>query len=73
MSEDHSNADLMKEIPSMIEDCYGREELLTDWEADFLDSIDHQYSSGRGLTARQIEKLYSIWDRLVTEQPGVRR
>jgi hypothetical protein len=37
--------------------------VLSEWEEDFIESIQNQLSDGRRLTPRQIEKLEEIWDK----------
>jgi len=36
---------------------------LSQWEADFINSITEQLDDGYNLTERQIEKLTEIWDK----------
>jgi hypothetical protein len=54
------------EITSMIQDCIARESKLSDWEREFIQSIDEQLGRGRALTPKQDETLERIWTR-VTE------
>ncbi len=51
------------EIGQMIDDCETRESRLSEWEAEFIDSLRHQLANGRNLTERQVEKLESIWEK----------
>ena len=51
------------EYEQMIDDCEARESRLSEWEAEFIDSLRHQLSKGRGLTERQIERLNVIWEK----------
>lgn len=37
---------------------------LTEWESEFVDSIQDQLNDGKSLTDRQLKKLESIWDRV---------
>lgn len=53
----------MNEHEQMVADCEAREERLSDWEREFIDSLSNQINKGRSLTDRQAEKLESIWDR----------
>lgn len=48
----------------MITDCMKRESKLSEWEKTFLDSIDAQLGRGHSLTAKQIETLDKIWERV---------
>ena len=52
------------EALDMIEDCEKRESMLSDWERGFIDSIGERMGDGKSLTARQIETLESIWNRV---------
>ena len=54
------------ELNNVIEDCERRSHLLTEWEAQFIDSLCHQLGDGKALTSKQAAKLEAIWDR-VTE------
>jgi hypothetical protein len=48
----------------MIKDCEDRETNLSEWEQDFIDSIDVRLGEGRGLTSDQSNKLEEIWNRI---------
>lgn len=52
------------EYRQMLDDCEARESRLTDWERGFIDSIHDQLGADRGVTARQIEILDRIWERV---------
>ncbi|KKL19927.1 hypothetical protein LCGC14_2460580 [marine sediment metagenome] len=52
------------DIPIMIEDCLQRESKLSEWEAEFIDSIDSQLRGEGSLTQKQQEMLERIWDRI---------
>lgn len=52
-----------QEAAIMINDCEKREERLSEWERDFIDSISRQIVDGSGLSKRQAETLESIWDK----------
>lgn len=49
---------------TMIKDCIARESKLTDWERQFIDSIDHRTSNGKSLTDSQTERLEEIWEKI---------
>jgi len=51
------------EQAQMIEDCELRESRLSDWEANFIDSISRQLAEGRNLTLNQSNTLDEIWER----------
>lgn len=55
------------EQAQLIEDCETRESRLSDWEAQFIDSIKRQLEDGRGLSEKQSDLLDSIWTKC-TEQ-----
>ena len=50
------------EIFDMIQDCHNRESKLSEWEHDFIASIDEQLGKGRGLSLKQTETLERIWN-----------
>lgn len=52
------------EYYDLIEDCENRESKLTEWEADFIQSIKERLDSGKFLTPKQIEILDNIWGRV---------
>lgn len=47
----------------MIEDCEKRESRLSNWDANFIDSIGRQLAEGRSLTLNQSNTLDEIWER----------
>lgn len=48
---------------TLIEDCEAREERLSDWERNFIDSLRNQIEAGRVLSERQAETLDRIWEK----------
>lgn len=60
--------DWTSEYMTMIEDCENRSDRLTDWEADFVDSIKNQLIEGRSLSSKQTEVLDRIWERVTTRR-----
>jgi hypothetical protein len=55
------------DVLAMIEDCENSESELTEWEADFIESISDQIGRGLSITAKQVDKLDSIWQRVTRE------
>ena len=51
------------EYLTLLEDCEKREERLTDWERNFVDSLTKQIESGRRPSLKQIETLDSVWEK----------
>lgn len=51
------------EYITLIEDCEARSERLSDWEAQFLDSLRRQLENGRRPSVKQIEILDKCWER----------
>ena len=51
------------EAAQMVADCEARESRLSDWDREFIDSINRQLVDGRSLTTRQSETLDGIWER----------
>lgn len=52
------------EYSRMLDDCEKRESKLSEWERGFIDSLGMQIAAGRIPTAKQIEKLEAIWERV---------
>ena len=52
----------LEEIESMIDDCFKRDDKLTDWEGKFIDSISKIET--KNLSPKQIERLEIIWERI---------
>lgn len=52
------------EYSQMLSDCEKRESKLSEWERTFVDSLGQQISRGRTPTAKQIETLDTIWERV---------
>lgn len=55
------------DIEQLIEDCEHRESRMSDWEREFIDSINKQLRDGRTLSEKQVGVLNKIWDK-VTEK-----
>jgi hypothetical protein len=55
------------EYLEMVEDCEKREERLTDWERKFIDSIRKQLEQERLLSAKQMQALDNIWERVTAK------
>lgn len=53
--------DLRTEQDQLITDCEQREERLTAWEADFIQSIREKFDAGFFLSERQLAVLDKIW------------
>ena len=57
-----------EEIELALGDCLGVFDAancpFTDWEREFLISIDEQYSSRGGISEKQQERLQKIWDKI---------
>jgi len=56
----------MSELQQMIEDCQDREHKLSEWEVNFIASLDESLGKGKNLTEKQEEKLNTIWDRVTS-------
>lgn len=48
----------------MIEDCLDRESRMSDWEEEFIESLEEWLANGKTLTERQAEKLEDVWERV---------
>lgn len=62
-----------KECEQMVKDCINRQSKLTEWESDFIESIDNQLDrqavledrqARPGLSEKQINILEKIWDKI---------
>lgn len=51
------------EYMQQISDCEERESRLTEWEANFIDSLRSQLERGKPPTSKQIEVLDNIWEK----------
>ena len=58
------NAHWSDEYVQMLADCEKRESKISDWERSFVDSLSQQIGRGRTPTAKQIETLDAIWERV---------
>jgi hypothetical protein len=52
------------EVEQIITDCENREERLTDWERNFIDSVSKQFKEKGSLSPKQLEVLNKIWDKV---------
>lgn len=59
--------DCSEDLMAMVDDCESRESRMSEWECSFIDSIRQQLLSGNRLSAKQLDKLNSIWEQ-VTER-----
>lgn len=51
------------EYMTLLDDCEKRSEKLSDWECEFVDSLQRQLAEGRRPSAKQIETLDKLWER----------
>lgn len=56
-------SDWTSEYITSIEDCEKRESRLTEWEANFLESLRAQIEAGRRPSQKQIDVLDRIWEK----------
>lgn len=52
------------EISEMIQDCLDRDNQLSDWETDFIHSLDDQLSNRDWISEKQYNILEKIWNRV---------
>jgi hypothetical protein len=57
----------MSDDEQMVADCEARESRLTEWEADFIQSLRERLDARRSLTDRQAETLDRIWTRATSK------
>lgn len=53
----------MDEHQQMVEDCEHRQNRLSEWECEFIESISARLGNGKSLTDNQAEQLEMIWER----------
>jgi dsDNA-binding SOS-regulon protein len=52
------------EYLTLIEDCEHRSERLSDWEAQFIDSLRRQLENGKTPSPKQVDVLDNIWEKV---------
>lgn len=52
------------EFLTLLDDCEKREERLSDWEAQFVDSLRRQIEEGHRPTGKQIDVLDEVWEKV---------
>ena len=53
----------VEEYQQLVTDCLNRKSKISDWDAQFIDSINTQLSQERPLTPKQTNKLDEIWEK----------
>jgi ferritin-like metal-binding protein YciE len=51
------------EYITLLDDCEAREQRLTDWEREFVDSLRRRIEGGIRPTTSQIETLDAVWEK----------
>jgi len=51
------------DLTQMINDCVKRSSRCTDWERDFIKSIQKQNAEGKDLSQKQVARLDEIWEK----------
>jgi hypothetical protein len=51
------------DFQQLIDDCVARESRLSEWDRDFIDSIERRLAAGLSLSPKQSDKLDEIWER----------
>ena len=59
------------EYATMLKDCEKRSEWLTEWDRGFVESLRRQIADGRQPSAKQIEKLDNVWERVTAYRPQI--
>lgn len=54
----------MDDIEDLISDCEARADKLSEWEANFIQSVREQFDKRGSLTDRQYAKLSDIWEKV---------
>lgn len=52
------------EYREMIDDCQNRVDRMTQWESEFMDSIEEQLHDTKSLSSRQINVLNRVWEKV---------
>lgn len=60
-------ADWRDEYNQMIEDCESRDRRMNEWEREFIESLKAQLKDERVPSARQIEKLNDVWEKVTSK------
>ena len=55
------------EYATLLEDCEERSNRLTDWECQFVDSLQRQLAEGRRPTEKQSTRLDEIWEKAIAK------
>lgn len=58
------NTYLEEEYRLQVKDCIDRESKLSDWDRNFISSIEDALERGMFLTTKQRNKLNEIWERV---------
>jgi SMC interacting uncharacterized protein involved in chromosome segregation len=61
---DQTKPEWTTEYERMLSDCEKRESRMTEWEQSFIDSLSVQIGRGRIPSAKQIETLERIWEKV---------
>ncbi len=57
-------ADYLDEYKTMVNDCQSRDKKMSEWEKEFMSSIEARLNKGDELTLKQIETLNKIWEKV---------
>lgn len=53
-----------EEVNQMIEDCEKRQEKMSEWEQNFIDSVSNQLGKGKDISPKQYAVLERIWEKI---------
>ena len=48
----------------MIDDCLDREDQLSCWECDFIESVKRYAEENKSISEKQADKIDQIWERV---------
>jgi len=65
--------DKRTEQDTLITNCEQRDEQLTEWEANFIQSIREKFDAGFFLSDKQLAVLDKIWVKVTDAQPRISR
>ncbi len=59
--------DWKSEYQQQIADCRKRDDKISAWEADFLDSLETRLDENKYPTPKQVETLDNIWEKATSK------
>lgn len=54
------------EHQTMVNDCQARDRRMSEWEREFMSSIEQQLKEGKELSPKQIDVLNRVWEKVTS-------